>query len=95
MQDLHTVAGTSVGYVQHPYSYRDFPCVPYNIHNPTRNLCKFCTHVKQYPGCGYTFVHLPGTCVHLLLDFHTRTLMFCKFCEKSTPVPEIHKTVQK
>ena len=69
------VPGTSVSFVQNPYPYKELMWVLYDIHTSTRNFCKICTPVPQYPQL-----------LEVLYDFHTRTRNFCEFCMTFIPV---------
>ena len=50
----------------------------------TRNFCKFCTPVDQYPGYGYAPVKVPE-CGYGYIIVPTRN--FCEFCTSFMPVP--------
>ena len=74
----------------------------YDIHTRTRNFCKICTTVPQYPGYGYgifiTAWNFCKFCTPVLQypelleglvpeDFHARTQNFCELCRTFIPVP--------
>ena len=81
----------SVGYKTIPGYFSRILLVPIpellyvllDIHTHTRNFCKFCTPVAQYPGYGYVRVELPVYGCGYNIHIHTRN--FCELCMTCIP----------
>ena len=61
----------------------------YDIHTRTRNFCKLCTPVPQYPGYEYALLKITGCGCGYEYGYNVGipTRDFCEFRKTSIPVP--------